>query len=105
MARRAPLHRRGGSSAPAVLIGQVAAATSRIRVGSGTAQPGHQTTLAVVEQFGTLDALFPGRIDLGLGRSGQRQAEAARELAADSDPPRPGWWTGCSSRRRSRSPS
>ncbi|MFD0690990.1 LLM class flavin-dependent oxidoreductase [Actinomadura fibrosa] len=63
------------SSAPQVLIGAVAAATSRIRVGSGAVQTGHWTPLAVVEQFGTLDALFPGRIDLGLGRSGQRRAE------------------------------
>jgi alkanesulfonate monooxygenase SsuD/methylene tetrahydromethanopterin reductase-like flavin-dependent oxidoreductase (luciferase family) len=70
------------SAAPAVLIGQVAAATSHIRVGSGAVQLGHQTPLAVVEQFGTLDALYPGRIDLGLGRSGQRRAEALRELTA-----------------------
>jgi alkanesulfonate monooxygenase SsuD/methylene tetrahydromethanopterin reductase-like flavin-dependent oxidoreductase (luciferase family) len=64
------------SSAPAVLIGAVAAATRRIRVGSGAVQLGHQTPLSVVEQFGTLDALHPGRIDLGLGRSGQRVIES-----------------------------
>ncbi|WP_405149699.1 MsnO8 family LLM class oxidoreductase [Sphaerisporangium sp. NBC_01403] len=68
------------SSAPAVLIALVAAATSRIRVGSGAVQLGHQTAAAVVEQFGTIDALYPGRIDLGLGRSGQRRAEALKEL-------------------------
>ncbi|MCO5995605.1 LLM class flavin-dependent oxidoreductase [Actinoallomurus rhizosphaericola] len=73
------------SSAPAVLIGLVAAATSRIRVGSGAVQLGHRTPLAVVEQFGTIDALHPGRIDLGLGRSGQRNAELAR--AARTPPP------------------
>ncbi|MEV5704975.1 LLM class flavin-dependent oxidoreductase [Actinoallomurus sp. NPDC052274] len=73
------------SSAPAVLIGLVAAATRRIRVGSGAVQLGHQTPLAVVEQFGTIDALHPGRIDLGLGRSGQRGAELAR--AATTPPP------------------
>jgi alkanesulfonate monooxygenase SsuD/methylene tetrahydromethanopterin reductase-like flavin-dependent oxidoreductase (luciferase family) len=73
------------SSAPAVLIGLVAAATGRIRVGSGAVQLGHQTPLAVVEQFGTLDALHPGRIDLGLGRSGQRRAEVAK--AASAPPP------------------
>jgi alkanesulfonate monooxygenase SsuD/methylene tetrahydromethanopterin reductase-like flavin-dependent oxidoreductase (luciferase family) len=61
------------SSATAVLIGLVAAATGRIRVGSGAVQLGHQTALAVVEQFGTIDALHPGRIDLGLGRSAQRR--------------------------------
>jgi alkanesulfonate monooxygenase SsuD/methylene tetrahydromethanopterin reductase-like flavin-dependent oxidoreductase (luciferase family) len=70
------------SSAPAVLIGAVAATTSRIRVGSGAVQLGHQTALAVAEAFGTLADLYPGRIDLGLGRSGQRRQEAARELAA-----------------------
>ena len=68
------------SSAPAVLIGEVAAATSRIRVGAGAVQTGHQTPLAIVEQFGMLDALHPGRIDLGLGHSGQRQAEARKQL-------------------------
>ncbi|MFG3558338.1 LLM class flavin-dependent oxidoreductase [Micromonospora sp. NPDC047557] len=75
------------SSAPAVLIGQVAAATSAIRVGSGAVQVGHRTALSVVEEFGTLAALHPGRIDLGLGRSGQRRVEAARELAAPAPPP------------------
>ncbi|MFC0042261.1 LLM class flavin-dependent oxidoreductase [Actinomadura rayongensis] len=73
------------SSAPQVLIGAVAAATSRLRVGSGAVQTGHWTPLAVAEQFATLDALYPGRIDLGLGRSGQRRAEALRR--ADNPPP------------------
>jgi alkanesulfonate monooxygenase SsuD/methylene tetrahydromethanopterin reductase-like flavin-dependent oxidoreductase (luciferase family) len=63
------------SSAPAVLIALLAAATSTIRVGSGAVQIGQQTTISVVEQFGLIDALHPGRIDLGLGRSGQRRAE------------------------------
>ena len=67
------------SSAPALLIGQIAAATSTIRVGSGAVQTGHQTSLSIVEQFGMLDALFPGRIDLGLGRSGQRRKQAVAE--------------------------
>ncbi|MEU1361609.1 LLM class flavin-dependent oxidoreductase [Micromonospora zamorensis] len=74
------------SSAPAVLIGQIAAATSVIRVGSGAVQVGHRTALSVVEEFGTLAALHPGRIDLGLGRSGQRRVEAAREIAAPIPP-------------------
>ncbi|MGW0811010.1 MsnO8 family LLM class oxidoreductase [Nonomuraea sp. NPDC002799] len=65
------------SSAPAVLIALVAAATSTIRVGSGAVQLGHQTPLSAVEQFGLIDALYPGRIDLGIGRSGQRRAELA----------------------------
>ncbi|MGW0201874.1 LLM class flavin-dependent oxidoreductase [Nonomuraea sp. NPDC003201] len=74
-------------SAPAVLIGLVAAATGRIRVGSGAVQLGHQTPLAVVEQFGLLDAAHPGRIDLGLGRSGQRRAELARPSERPPEPP------------------
>ena len=71
------------SSAPAVLLGQLAAATDHLRVGSAAVQTGHQTAVSIVEQFGVLDALFPGRVDLGLGRSGQRQAEAV----ADRDRP------------------
>ncbi|MFC5834238.1 MsnO8 family LLM class oxidoreductase [Nonomuraea insulae] len=70
------------SSAPAVLIALVAAATATIRVGSGAVQLGHQTPLSVVEQFGLVDALHPGRIDLGIGRSGQRRAELAAKTAA-----------------------
>ncbi|MFD9942733.1 MsnO8 family LLM class oxidoreductase [Nonomuraea sp. NPDC059023] len=69
------------SSAPAVLIALVAAATSTIRVGSGAVQLGHQTPLSVVEQFGLIDALYPGRVDLGIGRSGQRRAELAKAPA------------------------
>lgn len=57
---------------PALVIQLVAAATERIRVGSGAVQLGHRTPLSVVEEFGVLDALFPGRIDLGLGRTGFR---------------------------------
>jgi len=79
------------ASSPAVLIGAIAAVTTRIRVGSGAVQLGHQTPAAVVEAFGTLSSLYPGRIDLGLGRSGQRRQEerrqAARQAAADPRPP------------------
>ena len=57
------------SSAPAVLIGAAAAATSRIRVGSGGVMLPNHAPLVVAEQFGTLEALHPGRIDLGLGRA------------------------------------
>jgi alkanesulfonate monooxygenase SsuD/methylene tetrahydromethanopterin reductase-like flavin-dependent oxidoreductase (luciferase family) len=60
------------SSAPAVLIGQIAAATNTIRVGSAAVQLTHTTAAAVVESFGMLDAFYPGRIDLGVGR-GQRR--------------------------------
>lgn len=69
------------SSSPATLIGQIAAATERIHVGSAAVQVGHTTALAVVESFGILDALYPGRIDMGLGRSGQRRNEASRAAA------------------------
>ncbi|MBI4935768.1 MAG: LLM class flavin-dependent oxidoreductase [Actinobacteria bacterium] len=61
---------------PALLMAIVANATSHIRVGSAAVQMGHQTPLAVVEQFGILDALHPGRIDLGLGRSGAPKPSA-----------------------------
>lgn len=57
---------------PALVVQLVAAATERIRVGSGAVQLGHRTPLSVVEEFGLLDALFPGRIDLGIGRTGIR---------------------------------
>jgi len=60
------------SSAPAVLIGQIAAATNTIRVGAAAVQLSHTTAAAVVESFGMLDAFYPTRIDLGVGR-GQRR--------------------------------
>jgi luciferase family oxidoreductase group 1 len=65
------------SSAPAVLIGHLASATSTIRVGSGGVMLPNHAPLVVAEQFGTLEALHPGRIDLGLGRApGTDQATA-----------------------------
>jgi luciferase family oxidoreductase group 1 len=57
------------SSATAVLIGAIAAATSTIRVGSGGIMLPNHAPLVIAEQFGTLEALHPGRIDLGLGRA------------------------------------
>jgi luciferase family oxidoreductase group 1 len=57
------------SSAPAVLIAHLAAATSTIRVGSGGVMLPNHAPLVVAEQFGTLEALHPGRIDLGVGRA------------------------------------
>ncbi|MEY7974094.1 MsnO8 family LLM class oxidoreductase [Saccharomonospora xinjiangensis] len=56
-------------SAPTVLAAAVAAATSRIRVGTGGVMLPNHRPLVVAEQFGTLEALHPGRIDMGLGRS------------------------------------
>ncbi len=57
------------SSAPAVLIAHLAAATTAIRVGSGGVMLPNHAPLVVAEQFGTLEALHPGRIDLGIGRA------------------------------------
>src|ERR1044072_3797416 len=53
------------SAATAVVIGQVAAATSTMRVGSGGIMLPNHAPLVIAEQFGTLESLFPGRIDLG----------------------------------------
>jgi len=69
-------------SSPEVLIGQVAARTSRIRVGSGGVMLQHYSSLKVAESFRVLETLFPGRIDLGIGRapgSDQLTARALRE--------------------------
>src|SRR5580692_4133024 len=62
-------------TSPAVVLALTAAATSRIRIGSGAVQLGHRTALSTVEEFGLIDALHPGRLDLGLGRSGGRPAQ------------------------------
>ena len=67
------------SSAPEILIGQVAAHTSTIKVGSGGVMLSHYSPLKVAEQFKMLEALYPGRINLGIGRapgSSQRHATA-----------------------------
>jgi luciferase family oxidoreductase group 1 len=56
-------------TSPTVVLALTAAATSTIRIGSGAVQMGHRTALATVEEFGLIDALHPGRLDLGLGRS------------------------------------
>jgi len=77
------------SAATAVLIGHVASGTSRIRVGAGGIMLPNHSPLVIAEQFGTLEALHPGRIDLGLGRapgSDHTTARALRRnLAADAD--------------------
>jgi luciferase family oxidoreductase group 1 len=57
------------SSATAVLIGYVASGTSNIRVGSGGIMLPNHSPLVIAEQFGTLESLYPGRIDLGIGRA------------------------------------
>jgi luciferase family oxidoreductase group 1 len=74
------------SSAPAVLAAAVASATSTIRVGSGGVMlPNHQP-LVVAEQFGTLEGLFPGRIDLGIGRAPGTDPVTARALRRSAGP-------------------
>ena len=80
------------SAATAVVIGHVGAATKRIRIGSGGIMLPNHSPLVIAEQFGTLEALFPGRIDLGLGRApgtDMRTAQALRrnlEAGANSFP-------------------
>lgn len=76
------------SAATSIVIGHVAAATSTIRVGAGGIMLPNHAPMVIAEQFGTLDALYPGRIDLGLGRapgSDQRVAQALRRML-DTDP-------------------
>jgi luciferase family oxidoreductase group 1 len=77
------------SAATAVLIGHVAGGTSSIRVGAGGIMLPNHSPLVIAEQFGTLESLYPGRIDLGLGRapgSDQLTARALRRnLASDAD--------------------
>ncbi|MCV9387647.1 LLM class flavin-dependent oxidoreductase [Reichenbachiella ulvae] len=81
------------TAATAVLIGHIAGRTSRIRVGAGGIMLPNHSPLSVTEEFGTLDTLYPGRIDLGLGRApGTDQPTAAAlrrgNLASQNDFPR-----------------
>lgn len=95
------------SSATAVVIGHIAAGTEKIRVGAGGIMLPNHAPLLIAEQFGTLESLFPGRIDLGLGRapgsdgitqhalrrdpqSAERFPEDVLELQAWFREPRPG---------------
>jgi len=71
------------SAATALLIQHLAAATQRIRVGSGGIMLPNHSPLSVAEQFGTLETLFPGRIDLGLGRAPGSDQETMRALRRD----------------------
>lgn len=68
------------SAATAVVIGHVAAGTSTIRVGAGGIMLPNHSPLLIAEQFGTLESLFPGRIDLGLGRAPGSDQLTARAL-------------------------
>jgi alkanesulfonate monooxygenase SsuD/methylene tetrahydromethanopterin reductase-like flavin-dependent oxidoreductase (luciferase family) len=69
-------------TSPAVVLALTAGATSRIRLGSGAVQMGHRTALSTVEEFGLLDTAYPGRFDLGLGRSGGPREPKAPALAS-----------------------
>ncbi|HEY1416625.1 MAG TPA: LLM class flavin-dependent oxidoreductase [Myxococcaceae bacterium] len=77
------------SSATSLVIGHVAAGTSRIRVGAGGFMLPNHAPLVIAEQFGTLATLFPGRIDLGVGRAPGTDPRTAyalrRNLSGDSD--------------------
>ncbi|GAA1150429.1 LLM class flavin-dependent oxidoreductase [Ornithinicoccus hortensis] len=74
-------------SSPALTIALTAGDTTRIRLGSGAVLAGHRTALSIAEEFALLAAAFPGRIDLGLGRSGLRRAPGADKPTGL--PPRP----------------
>lgn len=73
------------SAATAVVIGQVAAVTSRMRVGAGGIMLPNHSPLVIAEQFGTLAELFPDRIDLGLGRAPGTDGRTARALRRNLD--------------------
>jgi luciferase family oxidoreductase group 1 len=72
-------------SSPEVLLGQVAARTSRIRVGAGGVMVQHYSALKVAENFRVLETLFPGRIDLGIGRAPGSDPLTARALQRGRD--------------------
>jgi luciferase family oxidoreductase group 1 len=76
------------SAATAVVIGHIAGGTQRIRVGAGGIMLPNHAPIMVAEQFGTLEALFPGRIDLGLGRAPGTDGVTAQALrrTLNSDP-------------------
>ena len=73
------------SAATAVTVGYVAGGTHRIRVGSGGIMLPNHAPLVVAEQFGTLETLYPGRIDLGLGRAPGTDGYTLRALRRDPD--------------------
>ena len=72
-----------GSSATSLLIGYIAENTSTIRVGSGGIMLPNHSPLIIAEQFGTLAHLYPGRIDLGLGRAPGTDQQTAHAIRSD----------------------
>ena len=75
------------SAATAIVIGRVANATEKIRVGAGGVMLSNHSPLLVAEQFGTLDSLFPGRIDLGVGRAPGSDIITARAIRRGMNQP------------------
>ena len=71
------------SAATSIVIAHVGAATKTIRIGSGGIMLPNHSPLVIAEQFGTLEALFPGRVDLGLGRAPGTDMRTARALRRD----------------------
>ncbi|MBO0893571.1 MAG: LLM class flavin-dependent oxidoreductase [Acidimicrobiales bacterium] len=72
-------------TSPVIEVALIAGATRTIRVGSGGVQSGHRTALSVVEEFGLIDIMYPGRLDLGVGRSGGRNFSSDRYADAAPD--------------------
>lgn len=78
-----------GGPSPEVLIGPIAAATSRMRIGSGGVMLPHYSPLKVAENFGVLAGLYPGRIDLGIGRAAGTDPMTTHALQRDRSQPVP----------------
>ena len=88
------------SAATSIVIGYVAAGTRTIRVGAGGIMLPNHSPLVIAEQFGTLESLYPGRIDLGLGRAPGTDFRTLRALRRDPDERRRRSPTTCSSCKR-----
>jgi len=73
------------SAATSVILGQIGAVTKSIRIGSGGVMLPNHAPLVIAEQFGTLEALFPGRVDLGLGRAPGTDMRTAQALRRNLD--------------------
>src|SRR6476620_10805682 len=76
-------------TSPEILIGPIAAATTNLRVGSGGVMLPHYSPLKVAESFGVLAGLFPGRIDLGIGRAAGTDPMTTHALQRDRSHPLP----------------
>ena len=85
-------------ASPEVLIGPIAAATERIRVGSGGVMLPHYSPLSVAERFSILSGLYPGRIDLGIGRAPGTDQLTMLALQRDRRQPAPGRLPGAAHR-------